>query len=49
MHSSCSNIFAGTDPTRIFLNDGDGRFSELNPSGVMLAGSKIPDGTPALT
>jgi hypothetical protein len=48
VHSSFGSAFSGTTPTRIFLNDGDGFFSEFNPAGVMLTGTSIPDGTPAL-
>lgn len=38
----------GMVPSRIFLNDGAGFFEEFNPAGVQLAGSTIPDETPAL-
>ena len=35
-------------PTRLFLNDGAGFFSEFNPSGFQPAGSTLFDGSPAL-
>src|SRR5688572_24357078 len=38
----------GKAPTRIFLNDGIGRFVEFNPSGYQLSGSDIPNGAPGL-
>jgi len=40
--------FGGTEPTRIFQNDGLGFFSELNPSGFQLSGMSISNGNPAL-
>jgi len=48
VQSSYSGSMSGTVPTRIFLNDGDGYFSEFNPSGIQLAGVTIPDGTRGL-
>ncbi len=48
VHSSYGGAFGGNAPTRVFLNDGDGFFSEFNPSGFMLAGSSIATGNPAL-
>ncbi len=36
-----------TQPTRMFLNDGDGRFQEFNPSGFMAFGGLFP-GNPGL-
>jgi len=38
----------GMVPSRVFLNDGAGFFEEFNPAGVQLAGSTIPNETPAL-
>jgi hypothetical protein len=40
--------FSGTEPTRLFLNNGLGFFSEFNPSGFQLAGIAIQNGNPAL-
>ena len=34
MHSSYGPNFNGEAPTRLFLNDGDGFFTEFNPSGL---------------
>ena len=48
LHSAYGGSFSGQVPTRLFLNDGDGFFTEFNPSGVQLNGSFIPNGTPAL-
>ena len=48
IHSTYGSAFNGTVPTRIFLNDGVGFFSEFNPSGVQLVGASIPEGTPGL-
>ena len=48
LHSAYGGSFSGQVPTRLFLNDGDGFFTEFNPSGVKLNGSFIPNGTPAL-
>jgi hypothetical protein len=48
LHSSYGNAFSGTVPSRIFLNDGLGFFTEFNPSGVQLAGTSLPNGTAAL-
>ena len=48
VHTSASGSYGGTVPTRLFLNDGQGFFSEFNPSGVQLSGTPIPDGTPGL-
>jgi len=44
VHASYGQAFAGNIPTRLFLNDGDGHFSEFNPSGVQLALSTIGNG-----
>ena len=48
VHSSKGGAFGGQVPTRIFLNDGSGHFSEFNPSGFQLASSNIQDGQPGL-
>jgi hypothetical protein len=48
VHSTYGGAFGGTVPTRLFLNDGQGRFSEFNPSGFQLPGTAIPAGSPAL-
>lgn len=48
VHASVGGGFSGQTPTRIFLNDGHGRFSEFNPSGAQLVGTNISEGTPAL-
>ena len=34
VHSSYGASFGGTVPTRLFLNDGDGFFTEFNPGGT---------------
>jgi hypothetical protein len=47
-HSSYGSSFGGSVPSRVFLNDGDGRFSEFNPSGFQLAGSTLAAGSPGL-
>ncbi|HUR28075.1 MAG TPA: VCBS repeat-containing protein [Planctomycetota bacterium] len=47
-HSTYGGVFGGDVPTRIFLNDGLGRFEEFNPSGFQLAGSNIANGNPGL-
>jgi hypothetical protein len=48
VHSTYGGAFSGNAPTRIFLNDGDGRFAEFNPSGFQLTLSTLPNGSPAL-
>ncbi|HKX46766.1 MAG TPA: FG-GAP-like repeat-containing protein, partial [Planctomycetota bacterium] len=48
VQTSYGGAFGGNVPTRMFLNDGAGYFSELNPSGFQLLGSSIPNGSPAL-
>jgi hypothetical protein len=35
-------------PTRVFLNDGSGRFSELNPSGFQPSSDGLAEGDPGL-
>ena len=48
VHSSYGGTFAGAVPTRLFLNDGAGVYSEFNPSGFHLTGTTIANGTPGL-
>ncbi len=48
VHSSYGGSFGGSVPTRLFLNDGDGHFSEFNPSGFQLTGPTISNGNPGL-
>jgi hypothetical protein len=47
-HGSYGGAFGGQVPTRLFLNDGDGHFSEFNPSGFQLAIATIANGNPGL-
>ena len=47
-HSSYGGVFGGQVPSRIFLNDGAGFFSEFNPSGFQLSSSNIQRGDPGL-
>jgi len=47
-HSSYGGFYQGNTPSRIFLNDGAGFFSEFNPSGVQLARANILNGTPGI-
>ena len=48
LHSTYGGAFAGDTPQRVFLNDGQGRFKEHNPSCFQLTGATIPNGAPAL-
>jgi hypothetical protein len=48
VHSSYGGAFGGQIPTRLFLNDGLGFFTEHNPSGFKLAGQLIVNGNPGL-
>ena len=48
IHTSRDGAYAGQAPTRIFLNDGLGYFTEFNPSAFQLGGTKILDGNPGL-
>jgi hypothetical protein len=48
VHASYGSAFNGLVPTRLFLNDGNGVFSEFNPSGFQLASSSLADGNPGL-
>jgi hypothetical protein len=47
-HSTYGGAFGGNVPTRIFLNDGAGFFTEFNPTGVQLTGNNINNGTQAI-
>ena len=48
VHSSYGGIFGGNVPTRIFLNDGLGFFTEFNPGGFQLTGQTISNGNDGL-
>jgi hypothetical protein len=48
VHSSYGGAFGGQVPTRLFLNNGNGVFSEFNPSGFQLAIATIAVGNPGL-
>ena len=48
VHTSYGSGYSGNSPTRIFLNDGAGFFSEFNPSGFQLGSFVISNGNPAL-
>ena len=48
LHSTYGGEFNGLVPTRLFLNNGDGFFSEFNPGGFQLSGSLIANGNPGL-
>ena len=48
VHSTYGGSFAGSVPSRLFLNDGNGFYSEFNPSGFQLSGSTINNGNPGL-
>ncbi len=48
VHSSYGGVFGGDVPTRIFLNDGSGKFEEFNPSNFQLSGSTIANGNPGI-
>ncbi len=48
VHSSYGGSFGGQVPTRVFLNDGLGVFSEFNPGGTQLPGSTIGTGDDGL-
>jgi hypothetical protein len=47
-HGTYGGAFGGQVPTRLFLNDGDGHFSEWNPSGFQLPIATIVPGNPGL-
>jgi hypothetical protein len=48
VHSSYGGAFGGQVPTRLFLNDGTGRFEEFNPGGGQLTANTIGQGVPAI-
>jgi len=48
VHSSYGDQFGGLTPSRLFLNDGAGAFSEFNPSGFRLFADVIVAGNPGL-
>ncbi len=48
VHSTYGGAFNGNAPTRIFLNDGVGHFSEFNPSGFQLSNINIANGNPGI-
>lgn len=48
VHSSYGFAYSGQIPTRLFLNDGAGYFTEFNPSGFQLPSMNIANGQPAL-
>jgi hypothetical protein len=48
LHSSHGGSFGGQTPTRVFLNDGAGHFSEFNPSLFQLPSTTIANGHPGL-
>lgn len=47
-HSSHGGSFGGQTPSRVFLNNGAGYFSEFNPSGFQLPNTSIANGNPGL-
>jgi hypothetical protein len=47
-HGTYGGAFGGNVPTRLFLNNGAGFFSEFNPSGFQLSGTNIANGNPGL-
>jgi hypothetical protein len=47
-HSSFGGSFGGQVPSRIFLNDGLGFYTEFNPSGFQLITVNIANGNPAI-
>jgi len=47
-HSTYGGAFGGQVPSRVFLNDGSGFFSEFNPSGFQLVSTNIANGQPAI-
>ncbi len=48
IHSTYGGNFTGNVPTRMFLNDGTGKFEEFNPSGFQLSGPTIANGSPGI-
>jgi FG-GAP-like repeat len=47
-HSTYGGAFGGQVPTRLFLNNGGGFYSEFNPSGFQLSTTNIANGNPGL-
>jgi hypothetical protein len=47
-HGTYGGAFGGQVPTRLFLNNGGGLFSEFNPSGFQLPITTIADGNPGI-
>jgi len=47
-HGTYGGAFGGQVPTRLFLNNGSGFFSEFNPSGFQLPTTNIANGNPGL-
>ncbi|TAJ23994.1 MAG: VCBS repeat-containing protein, partial [Planctomycetota bacterium] len=47
-HGTYGGAFGGQVPTRLFLNDGSGFFSEFNPSGFQLTTTTIVAGNPGI-
>ena len=48
VNSSYGGAYSGEVPSRLFLNDGNGYFTEFNPSGYQLQSTNIANGEPAL-
>ncbi len=48
VHTSVGGTHSGLTPTRLFLNNGAGFFSEFNPSGFQLTVVNIVNGQPGL-
>jgi len=48
VQSSYGGVPGGDVPTRVFLNDGGGKFREFNPSGYQLSGSTMPNLAPGI-
>ncbi len=48
VHSSYGGAFGGQVPTRLFLNNGAGVFSEFNPSGFQIPSQNIVNGNPGI-
>ncbi|TAJ16594.1 MAG: hypothetical protein EPO68_10820 [Planctomycetota bacterium] len=47
-HGTYGGAFGGNVPTRLFLNNGSGFFSEFNPSGFQLPITTIANGNPGI-
>lgn len=48
VHSTYGGTFNGNVPTRLFLNDGTGHYTEFNPSSFRLTTQNILAGNPAI-